>query len=240
MEYAFSRRRTRPTQRRIYGASSFHYRLDANAFGFARARRVQSLEPFRGRWRDCTFDPCGPAESGFRSCGRIRKGPLWARNAQHELVARIEARWAGTCQARTTVKRPRPPRTVKRQTGSRAKHVADVGSKREMLKKAARYQLLVDFAERPRASIAERTAKARVLAQAIWAANADRHATHVPAIIRDGRSKLDRCTNNSTRAFSVFGMESCSSRLSHTWGAVKKRRNSRGCVIRLIRNSALE
>ena len=120
MEYAFSRRRTRLTQRRIYGASSFHYRLDANAFGFARARRVQSLEPFRGRWRDCTFDPCGPAESGFRSCGRIRKGPLWARKAQHELVARIEARWAGTCQARTTVKRPRPPRTVKRQTGSRA------------------------------------------------------------------------------------------------------------------------
>jgi hypothetical protein len=33
-----------------------------------------------------------------------------------------------------------------------------------MLKKAARYQLLVDFTERSRASIAERTAKARVLA----------------------------------------------------------------------------
>lgn len=138
-------------------------------------------------------------------------------------------------------KAPKAPKDCQTPNGfARAKHVADVGSKREMLKKAARYQLLVDFAERPRASIAERTAKARVLAQAIWAANADRHATHVPAIIRDGRSKLDRCTNNSTRAFSVFGMESCSSRLSHTWGAVKKCRNSRGCVIWLIRNSALE
>lgn len=172
MEYAFSRRRTSLTQRRIYGASSFHYRLDA----------------FRGRWRDCTFDPYGPAESGSRSCGRIRKGPLWARKAQHELVARIEGRWAGTCQDRTTVKRPRPPRTVKRQTGSRAPSTSPMWDRSARCLRRPRATSCWSISERPRASIAERTAKARVLAQAIWAANADRHATHVPAIICDGRS----------------------------------------------------
>jgi hypothetical protein len=129
-------------------------------------------------------------------------------------------------------KAPQAPKDCQTPNGfARAKHVADVGSKREMLKKVARYQLLVDFAERSRASIAERTAKARVLARAIWTANADRHAAHVlVAIIRDGWSKLDRCTNNLTRAFSLFvvawirATQDCLAHgLQSIWGPVKKR-----------------
>jgi hypothetical protein len=43
-------------------------------------------------------------------------------------------------------KAPQAPKDCQTPNGfARAKHVADVGSKREMLKKAARYQLLVDF-----------------------------------------------------------------------------------------------
>ncbi len=74
-----------------------------------------------------------------------------------------------------------------KQVRALAKHISDAASKRLALKMATDYEHLADLTERRRSAIAERTAGARALAEAVRKANADRHAANVLPIIREAQ-----------------------------------------------------
>jgi hypothetical protein len=87
-----------------------------------------------------------------------------------------------------------------------AKHITDGASKRLALKMAIEYEHLADLTERRRRAIAERTAGARALAEAIRKANADRHAANVLPIIREAQKNGARSLREIAAVLTARGV----------------------------------
>jgi hypothetical protein len=87
-----------------------------------------------------------------------------------------------------------------------AKHVPDVASRQLKLETAAHYDELADLADERREAIAQRTAKARALAEAVRKGNADRHAANVLPIIREAQKNGAQSLRDIAKALTARGV----------------------------------
>ncbi len=87
-----------------------------------------------------------------------------------------------------------------------ASHTCDAASKRLKLKTAAQYEKLALLADRRRAVLARRTAKARALAEAARKANADRHAAKVLPIISEAKKNGARSLRDIAEVLTARGV----------------------------------
>ena len=97
-----------------------------------------------------------------------------------------------------------------------AKDVPDVASRQLKLETAAHYDQLADLAEQRRVVIAQRTARARALAEAVRKANADHHAAKVLPIIREAQKNGAQSLRDIAKALTARGVPT---RKSGKWHA---------------------